>query len=973
MAAVTAPPPEAVPAALGLSEAWEVQERHVGCFTGGKVCWSEANKSICCLCSEELHLVDAETRAATRRVVQEGDGILTFAVDRSGLNACTSHRSGLLRHFKLAESPELVRSWRAHDQVVSDVCFDATGALVASGSVDRTVKVWDFTGYFCTHNFRGHTALVSIVRFHPAKLQVVSVADVEVRLWDLEASTCVGVMKDHLTSISSISFAKAKGAYQLVTGGRDQVVNVWRLEPKCALVRSVPIFENVEGVATLPTAKLQKLIVADTKEPNAFVRWLKKDPELPPYLFVTAGDKCQLRLWSPIDGRCVATRASPHAAKGVFRQVHYLDQTPCGMLLTIGEDLNLVLWALPDVRVCGYIMGQNEEIVHVQLIPQFDQGEAEDPADKAGDVLANSAKGPTVSADRFVCIANDEHPRVVNCEGFGASLLRGHTDVVISCDVSADGRWIATGGKDQSVRVWSSTTCVSVCKLAGHAGAVSALSFPKRLPKGGLHSPAAAVAAKQPLWLVSGSHDKTMKIWECPSPAKLEECAAAADIDSGGAPSPDHFVEKSTVTVVAHSKEVNDVVVSPNNKLIASAGQDKLVRIWQFPSGDLLGECKGHRRGVWCVAFSPIDQVIASASGDTTVRIWNLRDYTAIRSFQGHGSAVLRVCFLSGGMQLMTSGVDGLLKLWQIRTADCAATFEEHVGKVWCIDLLGDRMVSGGSDSKLCVWRDVTSERAKARHDAKADAVMKDSKIGLLMQDGKIEEALTLALDLDRPGQMRQILTDHAMDVISRSVAREADAEDADDQDGSEASADLKGWMISLSSERLGKLMDLLEQWNSNRKMASLAQMLMGLVLQVVPPSKLVAIEGMNAMCGSFLSYGSRHMARVDALMQKAFLFDLVLQGGNQGLSIQPGLDDGAAAEGALKRTMEVLLAGTQNGVDEEGEDCEDSNEDDGDGRPLNGGSEEVAIENAAAPASGCDAAAKGGAREKPRKRRKAS
>merc|ERR1719265_1111215 len=221
-------------------------------------------------------------------------------------------------------------------------------------------------------------------------------------------------------------------------------------------------------------------------------------------------------------------------------------------------------------------------------------------------------------------------------------------------------------------------------------------------------------------------------------------------------------VEKAKVTVVAHSKEVNDVVVSPNNKLIASGGHDKLVRIWKFPEAELMGECKGHRRGVWCVAFHPSDQVIVSASGDTTVRLWNLKDFSAIRAFQGHSSAVLRVCFLSNGMQLMTSSVDGLLKLWQIRTAECAGTFEEHTGKVWCIDVLGDKMVSGGSDSKLCVWKDTTEADAKHRHDEKAEVAMKDSKIGLLVQQGKIEQALGMALDLNRAGQMQTILTDYA-------------------------------------------------------------------------------------------------------------------------------------------------------------------------------------------------------------------
>eukprot|EP00929_Paragymnodinium_shiwhaense_P070946 TRINITY_DN36032_c0_g1_i1.p1 TRINITY_DN36032_c0_g1~~TRINITY_DN36032_c0_g1_i1.p1 ORF type:complete len:969 (-),score=231.23 TRINITY_DN36032_c0_g1_i1:181-3087(-) len=928
-------PPAAAPS-VALSEAWEVLERHEGCYTGGKVVWSQAAKVIGCLCSEELHLVDVESKLPTRRVAHEGDGVLTYAIDPEGLNICTSHRSGLLRHFKPSKieddktkPAELVRSWKGHDQVTADVCFDATGSFVATGSVDKSVKVWDFAGYFCTHSFRGHIGIVSIVRFHPAKLQVVAVADTEVRLWDLQTSSCVGVMKDHMTSISSICFAKVKGAvHHLITAGRDQVVNVWNLEDKCSIVKAIPAMEAVEGVAAIPVRALKD--VAPKSVTSTLASWLKREGELPAYVVVTVGEKCQLRFWTP-QGKCISTKASPHAAKGALRQVHCIDEEHGQRLMTIGEDLNLVVWSLPDLTVESYIMGQNEEIVHVQFLPQLNETE------ENGSVQ--------VTSDRFVCIANDEHPRIVNSKGFAATLLRGHSDVVICADVSADGKFIATGGKDQSIRVWmADSPNLCVCNLKGHAGAVSALSFPKKRPKGGLKSASALAAMKQPLLLCSGSHDKTMKVWELPSPEKL------LSQDRDAEPT---FVEKSKTTVVAHGKEVNDVVVSPNNKLIASGGHDKLVRIWQFPSGDLMGECKGHKRGVWCVAFSPVDQVIASASGDTTVRLWNLRDYTAIRAFQGHSSAVLRVCFLPGGMQLMTSAVDGLLKLWQIRTSDCAGTFEEHEGKVWCIDVVGDTMVSGGSDSKLCIWKDVTAQKTQERHDEKAEAVMKDSKIGLLVREGKIEEALTLTLDLNRPGQMRQILTDHAMKLVGRTLKHSAKAPEGEDEEEGVAAddstdaippANLRRWLMSLDATQLGRLVELLEQWNSNRKLASLAQMLMGLLLQVVPPGKLSSVEGLNATCGSFLSYSQRHMARVDALLQKTFLFDLVLQSGGSGLAMQKAAEEAdqeASLEGrsllpaatdsaanALKRTMDVLHA-DDGDEDEEPEAEDDSSDED--------------------------------------------
>merc|ERR1712232_482303 len=114
---------------------------------------------------------------------------------------------------------------------------------------------------------------------------------------------------------------------------------------------------------------------------------------------------------------------------------------------------------------------------------------------------------------------------------------------------------------------------------------------------------------------------------------------------------------------------------------------------------------------------------------------------------------------------------------------------------------------------------------------------------------------------------------DHAMDVIAKSMSNDDAEEDVE-------GADLRRWVASLAgkTQDLTRLLEMLEQWNSNRKMAPLSQMLMGLVLEVVPPAKLAAVEGMNATCGNFLSYSARHMARVDALLQKTFLFDLAIQ-----------------------------------------------------------------------------------------------
>ena len=45
--------------------------------------------------------------------------------------------------------------------------YDPSGTLVATGSADRSVKVWDIAKGYCTHNFKEHTDIIQTVQFHP--------------------------------------------------------------------------------------------------------------------------------------------------------------------------------------------------------------------------------------------------------------------------------------------------------------------------------------------------------------------------------------------------------------------------------------------------------------------------------------------------------------------------------------------------------------------------------------------------------------------------------------------------------------------------------------------------------------------------------------------------------------------------------------------------------------------------------------
>jgi len=195
--------------------------------------------------------------------------VSTFCMHPSGQELVLATPTGLLRHFscRAAETAteeerrlaaaassssssssdkktkpwEFVRSIKAHTMPVLTMAYDPTGTLVATGSADRSVKVWDVARGYCTHSFKGHTDVVQLVQFHvPARmfgptggagaaaagsLQLYSTShDYTLKVYDLNDSACVATYKEHLSVATAVATASASGdEYLLASVGRDKV------------------------------------------------------------------------------------------------------------------------------------------------------------------------------------------------------------------------------------------------------------------------------------------------------------------------------------------------------------------------------------------------------------------------------------------------------------------------------------------------------------------------------------------------------------------------------------------------------------------------------------------------------------------------------------------------------------------------------------------------------------------------------
>ncbi|MEB3882669.1 WD40 repeat domain-containing protein, partial [Lyngbya sp. CCY1209] len=153
-----------------------------------------------------------------------------------------------------------------------------------------------------------------------------------------------------------------------------------------------------------------------------------------------------------------------------------------------------------------------------------------------------------------------------------------------------------------------------------------------------------------------------------------------------------------------HSATVFRVTFSPDGKSLVSGSLDGTVKLWST-DGKLLQNIPAHDAAVWGVAFSPDGQTIASASSDRTAKLWR-KDGRLLTTLKGHERAVWNVAFDATGQIVASAGVDNAVKLWSL-DGQLLKTLAGHEAPVWDVAFCQktNLLVSASSDRTAKLWR----------------------------------------------------------------------------------------------------------------------------------------------------------------------------------------------------------------------------------------------------------------------------
>ncbi len=443
---------------------------------------------------------DLEQRRLIMRLRGHPQAVLSVAVSPDGRWLASADSHGAVRIWDAARGNEIAVLQSLEDPGVTTVeclAFSPDSRLLAAGGAGRSIRVWDASRWDAGGRTPRqplftllHPSPVHSIAFSPdGRVLAAAYGDHTVRAWHLATRTIGLTLRGHTDAVTSVAFSP--DGWRLASASQDLTIKVWDATGDR---ETVPLRDRLKG-----NRKVEALAFSRDG------RWL-----------ASASADRAVRIWDVSTGLVVRT------FRGHAERIDVVAFSPDGQrLASAGEDRAVIIWTLASGEPHRTMTG----------FPKAVQGIAFSPD---GRWLACSTGGWKSSGTVQLRSLRGDGEIIALADGPDHAAQPGFHKVAFS----PDGRWLAAGCDDATIRVWDLAARRPARVLSGHSGPVLDVAFS---PDGRR--------------LASASDDRSVKLWDATTGATI-------------------------ATLSSHTGQVSSIAFSPDGRRLASAGQDFTVKLW---------------------------------------------------------------------------------------------------------------------------------------------------------------------------------------------------------------------------------------------------------------------------------------------------------------------------------------------------------------------------------------------------------
>ena len=550
-----------------------------------------------------------------------------------------------------------------HAGPVSSVAFSPNGKLLASGSDDHTIILWDLaTRQPIGQPLAQNTDVVPSVTFSPdGKILASSSWDGTVILWDISTQKPIGLpFRAPGDAVLTIAFSPDGKMLAIANG--DDTITLWDMATQQPI--GEPLDKHRDGVLSLAFSPDGRTLASDSWDstiilwdiethqaidqlPTGQITYVGSLAFHPSGAIFASVNRNKIFLWDAETHQAIGQPLTGHAGS-----VNSVAFSPDGTILASGSDDGMV--ALWDTSTSIY----PDELA----VPPIGQSLTDIGSNVYS--VAFSPDGKT--------FASADASRTILLWDPKTRQSTGRPLAGLKVAFSPDGKLLASDGSDgdnYTVILWNTETYQPVGQpLTGHEDYVEAIAFS---PDGRL--------------LASSSYDKTIILWDVETQQPIGE------------------------PLRQPTDPASSVAFSPDSKILASGNYDNTITLWDVETQQPIGQpLRQHTGPVNSVAFSADGKILASGSDDGTIILWNIETDPPIgQVLSGHTSFVKNVAFSPDGKMLASGSDDLTIILWDVKTRQpIGQPLAGHTDTIWSVAFSpdGQTLASGSHDTTVILW-----------------------------------------------------------------------------------------------------------------------------------------------------------------------------------------------------------------------------------------------------------------------------